>query len=349
MTRGALVGCGDVSAVHFDALQQLENVELVGICDLDPIVLEATSKRLGVPGFSSVADMLAATKPDVLHITTPHDAHVDYAIEALAAGISVVLEKPLGHEIEPAQRLVNFVSELQAKAAASNSTAPKIAVCYQNRYNTSSVELRRLIDSDSLGQLHSVYSSVAWTRTREYYTTKPWRGQSSKSGGGLLINQAIHALDLIQWLVGEVVEVTGSVSTDKYGDVSNCEDTAHALFAHESGVTTSFYGTLTLSMSRPVEIEFDFANAYVRLQDGLEVTWKDGRVERFQERTATSSGRSYWGVSHELLIQDFYDQLNDPQPFWISPAEAMKSLEMAKMTYQSSKQQSKIKKSKVEQ
>lgn len=349
MTRAALVGCGDVSAVHFEALQQLKNVELVGICDTDSGVLEATSQRLGVPGFSSVAELLETTKPDVLHITTPHDAHIDYALEALASGVSVLLEKPVGHEIASAQRLVDFAARLEEKAAESNSIAPKIAVCFQNRYNNSSIELQRLMQSGSLGQLNGVYSTVAWTRTRDYYQSKPWRGQLSRAGGGLLMNQAIHTLDLIQWLVGEVVEIKGSVSTDKYGEVSDCEDTAHALFTHKSGVTTSFYGTLTLSMNRPVEIEFDFENAKVCLRDGLEVTWMDGRVEHFAERTASTSGRSYWGVSHELLISDFYDSLTNPEPFWLSPAEAMKSLEMAKMTYQSSKQQSQIKKSKVEQ
>jgi predicted dehydrogenase len=341
MKRAALVGCGDVSAVHFEALRLLSGVELVAICDTDPDVLESVSQQLGVPGFATVAEMLAVAKPDVLHITTPHDAHIDYAIEALAAGVSVLVEKPVGNEIAAAQRLVDFVAELQASAAA-NSIAPKIGVCYQNRYNVSSVELKRLLTSGSLGQVIGAYSTVAWTRTREYYTGKPWRGQLVRSGGGLLMNQAIHTLDLIQWLVGDVISVSGSVSTDKYGDVSDCEDTAHALFTHENSATTSFYGTLTLSSNRPIEIELDCENAYVRVVDGLEISWKDGRVERFEERSASTSGRSYWGVSHELLIQDFYSQLGAPEPFWISPAEAMKSLAMAKQTYESSNSKSVI-------
>jgi predicted dehydrogenase len=342
MKRAALVGCGDVSAVHFEALGLLAGVELVAICDTDPDVLESVSKQLGVQGFSTVAEMLQVAKPDVLHITTPHDAHVDYAIEALAAGVSVLVEKPVGNEIAAGQRLVDFAAELQATAAAANSISPKIGVCYQNRYNVSSGVLKRLLESGALGKVIGAYSTVAWTRTRDYYTEKPWRGQLQRSGGGLLMNQAIHTLDLIQWLVGEVIDVIGSVSTDKYGDVSDCEDTAHALFTHESSATTSFYGTLTLSKNRPVEIELDCENAYVQLIDGLEVHWKDGRVERFEERSASTSGRSYWGVSHELLIQDFYSNLDNPEPFWISPAEAMKSLKMAKQTYESSNRKSVI-------
>jgi UDP-N-acetyl-2-amino-2-deoxyglucuronate dehydrogenase len=344
MTRAALVGCGDVSAVHFEALSHLDDVELVGICDIDPSVLDAMSKRLGVPGFTSVAELLAATKPEVLHITTPHDFHIDYALEALAAGVSVLLEKPIGNEISLAQRLVDFAADLDKVAATSGSVPPKIGVCYQNRYNVSSVELKRLLSSGDLGKVNGAYSTVAWTRTSEYYTGKPWRGQHSRSGGGLLMNQAIHTLDLIQWLMGEVVEVAGSVSTDKYAAVSDCEDTAHALFRHENSAATSFYGTLTLSSNRPIEIELDCENAYVRLCDGLEIRWNDGRVERFEERAASTSGRSYWGVSHELLITDFYANLDNPEPFWISPAEAMKSLKMAKKTYDSSIQKSNIEK-----
>lgn len=344
MKRAALVGCGDVSAVHIEALGLLSGVELVAICDTDPFVLESASKQLGIPGFSNLAEMLAVAKPDVLHITTPHDAHVDYAIDALTAGVSVLVEKPVGNEISEAQRLVDLASQLQASAAASNSIAPKIGVCYQNRYNVSSAELKKLLDSGALGKVIGAYSTVAWTRNREYYTGKPWRGQLERSGGGLLMNQAIHTLDLIQWLVGEVIDVTGSVSSDKYGDVSECEDTAHALFTHEGSVTTSFYGTLTLSSNRPIEIELDCEKAFVRILDGLEIRWKDGRVERFEERSASSAGRSYWGVSHELLIQDFYSNLDSPEPFWLSPAEAMKSLRMAKKTYESSSNKSLTKK-----
>lgn len=318
MTRAAIVGCGDVSIVHVEALEDLAEplgIELVGVADTDPAVAQKLAERAGVPAYASLSELIEHTRPDVVHITTPHDRHIDLATEALAAGVHVVLEKPLANEIAEAERLIGWMDE--------HPDHPKIALCYQNRYNVSSQELRRLLDSGELGDIRGSYASVVWTRTPGYYTDKPWRGQQARSGGGLLMNQAIHTLDLIRWFLGEVVAVQGRVSTDKYGDVVDVEDTAHAYLTHETGLATTFYGTLTAPRHRPVEFELDCENAYVILCDGLQVRWSDGRVDTWAERTAASEGRSYWGVSHELLIQDFYERLGDPEPFWISPREAM--------------------------
>lgn len=331
MTSIALVGCGDVAAVHLEAIDALSEklgLDLVAVADSDPEAVRVVSARTGAHAYSDLTTMLAGEEIDVLHVTTPHDQHVDLVLEALAAGVNVIVEKPLANELEHAQRLVDYL--------ADHPDAPKVGVCYQNRYNASSVELRRLLDSGELGAVNGAYASVVWTRTPGYYTAKPWRGQQNRAGGGLLMNQAIHTLDLLHWLLGPVVQVKGMVSTDKYGDVVDVEDTAHAYLTHDSGVHSSFYGTLTNARHRDVEIEIDTEKALVELRDGLTVTWKDGRVDHYEERTQETEGRSYWGVSHELLIRDFYEQLHSPEAFWIGPPEAMASLGIAKAIYDSS-------------
>ena len=329
MRRAALVGYGDVAVIHVEAFDAIDDIELVGVCDTDPAALALASESTGVPGYASLAELLAAARPDVVHVTTPHDQHVDPTLQCLAAGVHVLQEKPLAHTIAEGQRLVDWAS-----ADGTRPGAPKLGVCLQNRYNVSSIELRRLLDSGELGAVRGAYASVVWTRTPEYYLAKPWRGQADRAGGGLLINQAIHTLDLLQWFLGDVVGVRGHVSTDRYAAVSEVEDTAQMLLTHASGVETAFYGTLTAPTHRPVEIELDCENAYVTLRDGLTVRWSDGRVDQYAERAVPSSGRTYWGVSHELLIRDFYDRLDDPEPFWIGPAEAMKSLRILKRTYE---------------
>ena len=108
-----------------------------------------------------------------------------------------------------------------------------MGICFQNRYNVSSQEMRRLLDSGELGDVHGAYASVVWTRTADYYQSKPWRGSRAESGGGLLINQAIHTLDLVQWFMGDVVDLAGHVATNKFGDVIDVEDTAEMLLTHE--------------------------------------------------------------------------------------------------------------------
>ncbi len=337
MRNAALVGCGDVATVHSEALEALGEelgIRFVGVVDSNPEAAEGLAAKTGAKPYGSLKELFSAEEVDVLHITTPHDQHIDLALEALHNGVNVVLEKPLANEVAEAQRLVDYLE--------AHPDAPKIGVCFQNRYNVSSQELRRIIDSGELGEINGAYSSVVWTRTPGYYTVKPWRGQQIRSGGGLLMNQAIHTLDLLQWLLGPATDVKGMVSTDKYAHVVDVEDTAHAYLGHGSGVHTSFYGTLTNSRHRHVEIEIDCEHALVELRDGLTVTWNDGRIDRYEERIQETEGRSYWGVSHELLIRDFYERLDDPEPFWISPAEAMSSLQIAKAIYSSSKLQKTI-------
>lgn len=321
--RAAIVGCGDVSVIHAEAVEAIDGIELVAVCDTDPDQLESAAATYGVAAYDSLATMLAEAQPDVVHVTTPHHQHVQVTIDCLEAGAHVIQEKPIAHTIEEGERLVE----------AARHARSKVGICFQNRYNISSEEARRIIDAGLLGEVQGCYASVAWSRTAQYYLDRPWRGTFAESGGGLLINQAIHTLDLVQWLMGDVVAVDGHVATQKFADVIEVEDTAEALFTHASGTQTSLYATLTAPVHRPVEIEIYGDRGALAIRNGLTLTLADGTVEVFPERQVPSAGRTYWGVSHEILIRDFYARLDDPEPFWISPAEAMKSLRMLKAVY----------------
>ena len=328
--RIGVIGCGDVSVVHFEAIRDIEGLELVGVADTDPQALARAVEATGVPGFASTQELIDGVGPDAVHVTTPHDAHIDPSLTALAAGVHVLQEKPLAHTLEEGRRLVDAV-------AAAPADGPKVGICFQNRYNLASQRLHEMLGSGELGAVRGAWASVVWTRSADYYRAKPWRGTWANSGGGLLINQAIHTLDLVQWLLGGVERTDGHVATRKYGDVIEVEDTAELLLHHGGGITTSFYATLTAPRHRPVEIELDCENAYVSLRGGtdggLTIRWADGRVDTVGERSVTSGGRSYWGVSHERLIRDFYARLDEPEPFWIGPGEAMASLEILKEAY----------------
>lgn len=325
--RGAVVGCGDISVVHTEAISALPGMELVAVVDTDPARLEVAVERTGVTGYSSVEHLLEAGGVDVVHVTTPHDQHAPVTLACIDAGVHVLQEKPIAHTLDAGDAVA---------AAAAAHPEVKVGICYQNRYNISSIELKRLLDSGELGQIRGAVANVMWTRTADYYRARPWRGRWATAGGGLLINQAIHTLDLVAWLLGEPVEVNGSATQRKFAGVTEVEDTADALFTHPDGITTSWYATLTAPTHRPVEFEVVGENGTATLRDGLHVTWADGRVEHFEERTASSSGRSYWGVSHELLINDFYTHLADPEPFWIGPEQALSSMRMLTSIYDQS-------------
>lgn len=201
MIRAAVVGCGDVSVVHLQAIDALADAVLVGVCDTDPAAREAAAARYGVPAFADHRQLLAGAQPDVVHISTPHHQHADVAVSCLEAGVAVILEKPLAHTLADARRIL---------IAAEQHPTTKIGVCYQNRYNATVQAMHALVTSGDLGAVTGASATLLWHRTPAYYQAKPWRGRADQSGGGVLINQAIHTLDLVQWLLGEVTAVAGS-------------------------------------------------------------------------------------------------------------------------------------------
>ena len=256
---------------------------------------------------------------DVAHVCTPHDQHAPVAVDCLDAGVAVLLEKPLAHSLDEAHRVV---------AAADRHPGVKIGVCFQNRYNRTVQALRRLVDSGDLGTVSGSAATVLWHRTPGYYASRPWRGQRERSGGGVLINQAIHTLDLMQWLVGDVRRVGGRAGTYDLGGVIDVEDTAQLVLDHANGARSVFFATIANAVDAPVTFDLTAEHATVSLHQELVTRWRDGRVDTVPERSAASAGRSYWGVSHALLINDFYARLDDPEPFWIGPRQALPSLQI---------------------
>jgi UDP-N-acetyl-2-amino-2-deoxyglucuronate dehydrogenase len=322
-TTAAVIGCGDVSSVHFEAIAKLDGATLVGVCDPDPQRLASAMSAYGVPGFADHQSLVEAVRPDVVHICTPHDRHASVAADCLERGVHVIVEKPLAHTLAEGRRLV--------EAAAAGRA--KIAVCFQNRYNATSQAMHSLLSAGGLGRVLGASATVMWQRTAEYYRDRPWRGSWAGGGGGLMMNQAIHTVDLLQWLVGDVTAVSGNASTRFLGGTIEVEDTAEFVAEHANGARSAFYATLAHATNAPVTLDVVTERAVLTLRGDLTVTHADGRVEVVPERRSESGGRSYWGVSHELLISDFYARLGDADPFWISPAEAEKSLRIVKDVY----------------
>lgn len=326
MVQAAVIGCGDVSFVHFEAISKLEGVELAAVCDTDPERLQVAAATHGVAGFADVQDLLAAFTPDVVHICTPHNQHATLAAAFLERGVHVIVEKPLAHTLAEGRLLVEV----------ARRTRTKIGVCYQNRYNATSQAMRRLLTDGGLGRIIGASATVMWQRDAAYYVNRPWRGSWEGGGGGLMMNQAIHTVDLVQWLVGNVTSVTGNAATRFLGDTISVEDTAEFVAEHSNGARSVFYATLANAVNAPVTMDIVTEEATLSLRGDLTVTYADGRVELIPERRGVSGGRAYWGASHELLIADFYAQLGNDAPFWIDPVEAEKSLRIVKDVYRQS-------------
>lgn len=323
MIRVAIIGCGDVSSVHFGAIEGAEEAELVAVCDSDTVRLATAQAQYSVPGYEDYRQMLAQVRPDVVHICTPHSQHAAIAVEALERDVNVILEKPLAHTLAEGQRLV----------AASARSSAKIGICFQNRYNATAQAMHACLSTGELGKVLGASATVMWSRTAEYYDSRPWRGSWSGGGGGLMMNQAIHTLDLLQWLVGDVESVQGSTATRVLGETIEVEDTAEFVLEHTNGARSVFFATLANATNAPITLDVVTENATLSLRGDLLVSHADGRTEVIPERAAKAGGRNYWGASHELLIRDFYSQLSAPGAFWIDPTEAAKSLRVIKHLY----------------
>jgi predicted dehydrogenase len=324
----AVIGCGDVSVVHLVALDALADVQLIAVCDIDPDVAAAAGAKYGVPSFTDHRQLLSKMRPDVVHICTPHHQHADVAVHAIEGGVHVLLEKPVAHTLDDAGRVT---------AAAEARPEVKVGVCLQNRYNITAQAIRAPLASGHLGKVLGGYGTVLWHRTPEYYRSRPWRGIRAMSGGGVLINQAIHTVDLLQWLLGVVSEVSGYAGRHHPEGVTDVEDTAQVVLHHANGARSVLFATTANVRDAPVTLEIVTDQALLHLHDDLTVRYADGRVERVEELKSTSVGCSYWGVSHSALISDFYRRLAEPAPFWISPREAAKSLHIVTEVYDMSR------------
>lgn len=322
--RVALIGCGGISRVHVDALIKLEGVRLVSVCDLiEERARERAAQAGGCAYTLNWQDYVADPNIDVVHICTPHYLHAPMAIALLKAGKRVLTEKPMASEVADAEEMIR-VSD------------GRLGVVFQNRYNQSTQYIKQAVDDGRFGKLLGLRGSVFWHRTPEYYTSSGWRGAWATEGGGVLINQSIHTLDLLLYLGGKAVSVKGSASCDLLYDTIEVEDTAHCLLRFESGIHASFYATNTYCADMPVEVEAKFERATLHLFAETLLQVIDGKAELICS-SAAQGEKAYWGTGHAALIRDFYKAVRENRPFWIDGVSALPALKALKGVYESSK------------
>lgn len=193
----AIVGCGHIANKHIEAIRNIPNAELIAVCDTNPTRLNEYTEQHGVRGYLSLDDMLEQeAKLDVVSICTPSGLHAPLAVQAAAAKKHIIVEKPIALTLEDADRIIT----------ACEDNGVKLSVVHPNRFRPAVMELKKLKDAGHFGKLSHVNATVRWNRDQAYYDQAPWRG-TKEMDGGVLMNQAIHNLDLMYWLTGPVEEV----------------------------------------------------------------------------------------------------------------------------------------------
>ncbi len=323
--RVAVVGCGAIHATHADALAEIPNVSVAAFCDVVPERAEASAARCGGRAETDWTRLLADPGIDAVHLCTPHDLHAPMARAFLGAGKHVFTEKPMGLSVDEGEAMVR----------AADESGRTLGVCFQNRCNATSLALRDLVRSGRAGRVRGARALLTWSRDAEYYTGSDWKGTWRREGGGVLINQAIHTIDLLQWALGLPAELKGTVDRRSLADVIEVEDTAEATFRHVDGTRTYVFATNGYVTDAPVEIEVVFEKATARLRGELVVTWDDGHVETVAERSVRTDAKAYWGGGHRDILRDFYECLAAGRPFALDGREGLQALRILRAWYES--------------
>lgn len=294
-----IVGYGAVAPVHANAIKNIDNACLYAVCDINNEHAEKCAEIYDCIIYNDFEEMLKDDNIDVVHICTPHYLHKDMAIKSLKAGKNVVLEKPAAMSEKELGEIVD----------CADKSKNKLCVVLQNRKNNCVKELKNIIANKKTGELKGIIANLFWKRDEAYYAQDAWRGKWNTEGGGLLINQALHIMDLMLYFGGELDSVKSDI---KHWQIKNIEveDNAQAVLYFKNGAKGIFNATNCYVKDEPFYMEFLFENAHYRYADNrlYEITQEKSSILATDEMVKV--GKVYWGNGHAQMIKNFYNVLD---------------------------------------
>ncbi|MBQ7058132.1 MAG: Gfo/Idh/MocA family oxidoreductase [Firmicutes bacterium] len=311
MLKACVIGCGVISQIHIPVLLGMEDVRLVAVCDIDP------AKKPGLPDpvhfYTDYKDLYEKEHPDVAHICLPHYLHYPVSKFFADHGVHVFCEKPAARD---AYELEQFIAVEDAHPEL------KIGICFQNRFNDTSIKLRELVGSGEYGKILGAFAANPWQRDQQYYNNGTWRGDFKLAGGGCMINQAIHLIDLMGLVCGPVRSVKG-VSMNLLDLAIDVEDTAVAKLDFENGARGVFFATLANSYNAGPFLEIRMEKAIFQI-DSRKLYQLDESGERklIVEDKALEGSKFYYGSSHGRLIRKFYDAIEQDTTDYVHVKDA---------------------------
>ncbi|HTL67747.1 MAG TPA: Gfo/Idh/MocA family oxidoreductase [Lacunisphaera sp.] len=337
-TPGALgfgiVGLGMVADFHAQAIGQLAGARLVGVATRNPAKAAAFAAKHGVPFHTTdLAALLARPGLDIVCITTPSAAHLEPALAAIRAGKHLVVEKPLEVDLPRTDEILR----------AAEAAGVRIAPIFQGRFGDGARTVKAALDAGRLGRLVLASTYVKWHRTAQYYT--PPRGVLANDGGGAVINQAIHGLDLLLWFVGLPTEVT-AWSTRRVHTGIEVEDTAVAALKFPGGALGAFEASTALWPGWSRRHELCGEHGSIILEDDRIVSWqfRDARPEDDVIRaegqannlgSGASSPSAISAEGHRRQLQDFVDAIRAHRPHALDGREGRKAVALVRAIYES--------------
>ncbi len=317
--------------MHIVPATVLDESELLAVCDIRAERAEAAAKKYHVRAYTDYKEMLAKEKLDAVHVCIPHYLHPIVSSYAISHGVNVLSEKPMSIDYRSGLRCVELAERLNVL----------YGVILQCRYNKSAQLVKRALNDGRLGKILSARSTLTWTRPDSYYAESDWKGTWDKEGGGVIIDQAIHSMDLVNWFIQDTpVKVDVSIANRGHKLV-DVEDSAEGLITYRNGVRYGFYCMNNYGCDEPIEIRlFCEKGKAVLTYDDAQITFNDGTQETVVESGSEiqyDGGKDYWGFQHIKQIRQFYRAVQGLEPLEISGREALKIQRLIGAMYESGK------------
>lgn len=357
--RFAIVGCGVIHGTHIDAIKALpDDAELIAVCDEVPEAAKKTAEKHGVPAYTSLETMLQEAAFDVLNVCTPSGLHARHGVLGAKAGKHIVCEKPIDVSLEAADSLI----------AACRENNVKLVVISQHRYSEGMRQLKQYLEAGRLGDLVYGESVTKWYRTQEYYDSGGWRGTWALDGGGALMNQGVHFVDQLRWMMGPVKSVSATMGTRAH-DRIEVEDIISATIEFANGAVGTLLASTAMYPGYKQALEVYGTKGTVLIEGSRirHAQFTDGQEERGQHKVkayppeikdfqvmnapaegGTGGGSAPAGLAasdptaislggHVAHLKDLIDAVREDRDTFMNGPEARAALELIVGVYRSAK------------
>lgn len=330
----AIIGCGRISPNHIAAA--LENkLEISALCDLDETKMYNTIEKFKLPinikKYTDYKEMLHFEKPELVAICTESGKHGQIALECIDAGANLIIEKPIALSLEEADLIIE----------KANKNNIKVSACHQNRFNKSVQKIREAVENNRFGRLMHGTAHIRWNRGEDYYKQAPWRGTWEQDGGALM-NQCIHNIDLLRWMMGdEITEVVGMTDNLMHSFI-DAEDLGMALVRFSNGSYGIIEGTTNIYPKNLEETLYIFGETGTVKAGGKSVNlieeWQfadnmddpDEVKEKYHENPP-----NVYGFGHNPLYTDVIDAINNDRQPYVTALDGRNALELVLAIYKS--------------
>lgn len=331
--RYALIGCGRISPNHIEAAKN-NHLEFVAMCDILPEAMDEKSKKFGLEAvhkYTDYLELLEKEKPELVAIATESGKHAAIALDCIAAGCNVIIEKPIALSIADADAIIK----------AGHEKGVVVCANHQNRFNKSVQYIRKALEEGRFGKLSHGAAHIRWNRGKGYYEQAPWRGTWAQDGG-CLMNQCIHNIDLLRWMMGDDVEEVMAYTAQQQHPYLEAEDLGMAIVKFSNGSYGLIEGTTNVYPRNLEETLYIFGqNGTVKAggtSDNIIEAWAfaDGKDDpEYVMRTYGENPPNVYGFGHTPLYADVIDAIQTGRQPYITGEAGKRALEMILAIYKS--------------